>query len=138
MNMITASVANGGQMVKPWLVKNIVTGTGTTTKIGAASQYRQVMSAQTANTIMQCMYQAVESGTATRAKIDGLTVCGKTGSAETSDDKSVETNSWYTGFIAESEHPYVVSVVIEQGGAGAKKATELAKKALKAAIEYVG
>ena len=138
MNMITASVANGGQMVKPWLVKSIVTGTGVTTKVGAPSQYRQVMSRETANLIAKCMYQAVEKGTATRAQIDGLTVCGKTGSAETSDDKSVETNSWYTGFIADSAHPYAVSVVIEQGGAGAKKATELAAKALKAAIEYVG
>ena len=138
MNLITASVANGGQMVKPWLVKSIVTGTGVTTKVGAPSQYRQVMSRETANLIAKCMYQAVEKGTATRAQIDGLTVCGKTGSAETSDDKSVETNSWYTGFIADSAHPYAVSVVIEQGGAGAKKATELAAKALKAAIEYVG
>ena len=138
MNMITASVANGGQMVKPWLVKSIVTGTGVTTKVGAPSQYRQVMSRETANLIAKCMYQAVEKCTATRAQIDGLTVCGKTGSAETSDDKSVETNSWYTGFIADSAHPYAVSVVIEQGGAGAKKATELAAKALKAAIEYVG
>lgn len=138
MTMITASVANGGQMVKPWLVKNIVTGTGVTTKVGAPSQYRQVISAETANIIAKCMYQAVEKGTATRAKIDGLTVCGKTGSAETSDDKSVETNSWYTGYIADASHPYAVSVVVEQGGAGAKKATELAAKALKAAVEYVG
>ena len=138
MNMITASVANGGQMVKPWLVKNIVTGTGTITKTGAPSQYRQVMSADTANLIAKCMYYAVEKGTATRAKIDGYTVCGKTGSAETSDDKSVETNSWYTGFIADGAHPYVVSVVIERGGAGGKKATELAAKVLRAAVEYVG
>lgn len=138
MNMITASVANGGQMVKPWLVKSIVTGTGVVTKTGAPSQYRQVMSSETANLIAKCMYQAVENGTATRAQIDGLTVCGKTGSAETSDDKSVETNSWYTGYIADAAHPYVVSVVVEQGGAGAKKAAELAAKALKAAVEYVG
>ena len=138
MNMITASVANGGQMVKPWLVKSIVTGTGTTVKIGAPSQYRQVMSAETANIIAGCMYQAVEKGTATRAQIDGLTICGKTGSAETSDDKTVETNSWFTGYVADSKHPYAVSVVIEQGGAGARKATELAAKAMKAAIEIFG
>jgi len=138
MNMITASVANGGQMVKPWLVKAITTGTGVTTKIGAPSQYRQVMSPETAKIIAGYMYQAVEKGTATRAQIDGLTVCGKTGSAETSDDKTVETNSWYTGFIADPQHPYAVSVVIEQGGAGARKASELAAKALKATIEHIG
>lgn len=138
MTMITASVANGGQMVKPWLVKKITTGTGSIAKTGAPSQYRQVISPETAKLISQYMYAAVEKGTATRAKIDGLKVCGKTGSAETSDDKSVETNSWFTGFIADASHPYAVSVVIEQGGAGSRLATETAQKALKAAIEYVG
>ncbi len=138
MTMITASVANGGRMVKPWLVKSITTDTGAVTRTGAPSQYRQVLSPETARCIAQCMYQAVEKGTATRAQIDGLTVCGKTGSAETSDDKSVETNSWYTGYIADASHPYAVSVVVEQGGAGSRLATETAKKALQAAIEYVG
>ena len=138
MAMITSSVANGGRMVKPWLVKNITAGTGVVTKTGAPSQYRQVLSEDTAAFIQQCMKEAVEKGTATRAKISGLTVCGKTGSAETSDDKSVETNSWYTGYIADSRHPYAVAVVVEQGGAGSRLATETARKALEAAIEYIG
>jgi len=138
MTMITASVANGGQMVKPWLAKRIVTGTGQVTHEGAPSQYRQVLSPETAKYIAQCMYAAVEKGTATRARIDGLTVCGKTGSAEISDDKSVETHSWYTGYIADANHPYAVSVVVEQGGAGSRLATETAAKALKTTIEYVG
>jgi peptidoglycan glycosyltransferase len=138
MTMITASVANGGQMVKPWLVKKIVTATGNVTKSGAPSQYRQVMSDETALMIAQCMYETVQSGTATRAKIDGVKVCGKTGSAEISDDKSVETHSWFTGFIADARHPYAVSVVIEQGGAGSRLATETARKALQAAMECIG
>lgn len=138
MTMITASVANGGQMVKPWLVKRVTTGTGNVTKVGEASQYRQVMSAETATLIREYMFEAVEKGTATRARIDGVKVCGKTGSAEISDDKSVETHSWYTGFIAESKHPYAVSVVVEQGGAGSRLATELAAKALRAAMDCIG
>ncbi len=138
MNMITASVANGGQMVKPWLAKRITTGTGTVSHVGAPSQYRQVLSKETAGFIAQCMFEAVEKGTATRARIDGVTVCGKTGSAEISDDKSVETHSWFTGYIADAAHPYAVSVVVEKGGAGSRQATELAKKALQAAMTYVG
>lgn len=136
--MITSSVANGGQMVKPWLVKKVTTGTGNVTKVGAPSQYRQVMSAETAGLIAKYMYEAVETGTATRAQIEGLKVCGKTGSAETSDDKSVETNSWFTGFIADGSHPYTVSVVVEQGGAGSRLATQLGSAALRAALEYIG
>ncbi|MBQ8973406.1 MAG: penicillin-binding protein 2 [Clostridia bacterium] len=138
MTMITASIANGGAMIRPWMVKRIASVTGAITHSGGAKSYRQVMSAQTASTIARYMRSAVQSGTARKAAISGYTVCGKTGSAETSDDKSVETNSWFTGFIQDSAHPYAVSVVIEQGGAGSGLATELARKALSASIEYIG
>jgi len=70
--------------------------------------------------------------------VRGYTVCGKTGSAEISDDKSVETNAWFTGFIYDEAHPYAISVVIEGGGAGARMPSELAARALEKAIEQVG
>jgi cell division protein FtsI/penicillin-binding protein 2 len=73
-----------------------------------------------------------------RAAISGLRVCGKTGSAEVSDNKEVETNAWFTGFIQDDAHPYAIAVVIEGGGAGARMPSELAARALKAAIQYVG
>ena len=100
--------------------------------------YRQVLNESAASKIAEYMYEAVQSGTATRAKIGGYTVCGKTGSAEISDDKSVETNAWFTGFIYDQAHPYAIAVVIEGGGAGARMPSELASKALSRAIEYVG
>jgi peptidoglycan glycosyltransferase len=84
------------------------------------------------------MRETVKSGTATRAAVKGLDVCGKTGSAEVSDDKTVETNAWFTGFICDEAHPYAIAVVIEGGGAGARMPSELAAKALKKTIEYVG
>lgn len=138
MTMITSAVANGGVAMKPWLVKRITTNSGATEQVGSAQAWRQMMTPEVAGTIAGYMYETVQSGTATRARIDGVPVCGKTGSAETSDDKSVETNSWYTGFIADANHPYAISVVIEQGGAGSRLASELASKALKAALSYVG
>lgn len=130
MAMISGAVANGGTMMKPALVERITSATGTTTYSRAPQVYRQVMSAENAAIISKYMYEAVQSGTATRAQVDGYVICGKTGSAETSDDKSVETNSWYTGFVYDEAHPYAISVVIEQGGAGSRLAAELASKAL--------
>ena len=138
MAMISGAVANGGVMMQPYLVKEIQTSLGQTTRKGASKPYRQVMRSDTARTIARYMYEAVESGTASRAAIRGYTVCGKTGSAETSDDKSKETNAWYTGFIYDDAHPYAVSVVIEEGGAGGRLASELAASALKLAISEVG
>ena len=93
---------------------------------------------QTAGIIADFMYQTVEDGTAARAAIKGYRVCGKTGSAEVSDNKAVETNAWFTGFIQDDAHPYAIAVVIEGGGAGARMPSELAARALKKAVEYVG
>lgn len=138
MTMITGAVANEGVMMKPWLVKNLTNSLGTSTHTGAPAAFRQIMSPSAASKTAEYMYEAVKSGTATRAAIDGYTVCGKTGSAEISDDKSVETNAWFTGFIYDQAHPYAISVVIEGGGAGARMPSELAGKALSKAIELVG
>lgn len=138
MTMITGAVANGGVMMKPTLVKRIVNSLGATTYTGQPTVYREVMSASAASKIAEYMYETVKSGTATRAAIDGYSVCGKTGSAEISNDKSVETNAWFTGFIYDQAHPYAISVVIEGGGAGARMPSELASKALSKTIELVG
>ena len=137
MAMISGAIANGGVMMKPWLIQRVANSLGATTATGAPEPTGRC-SASVAGTIAEYMYETVQSGTATRAAIKGYTVCGKTGSAEVSDDKTVETNAWFTGFIYDEAHPYAISVVIEGGGAGARMPSELAAKALKKAIEYVG
>lgn len=138
MAMISGAVANGGEMMQPYLVKKITTSLGQTTKTGSSCVYRRVMSESTANIIAEYMYETVKGGTASKAAISGYIVCGKTGSAETSDNKEKATNAWYTGFIYDESHPYAIAVVIEEGGAGGNMAAELASKALKKTIEYVG
>lgn len=138
MAMIAGCVANGGTMMKPWLIRRVASAQGVTASTGAPEAYRRVLSPSAASLIAGYMYETVQSGTATRAAIDGYSVCGKTGSAEVSDDKTVETNAWFTGFVYDDAHPYALSVIIEGGGAGARMPSELAAKALKKAIEYVG
>ncbi len=135
MAMIAGSIANRGIMMEPLLLLQVRSSGGLMKAQAVATEYRQVCSESTANTIMKYMYKTVEGGTATRAKVDGHIICGKTGSAETSEDKSVETNAWFVGFIAEEEYPYAISVVIEKGGAGGDKAARLASGALQTAIE---
>lgn len=135
MCMIAASVANEGNMMEPQLI-DAVTGVGGIERFRTPTGvYRRAMSAEVAKVIKQYMAETVADGTGTRAQIKGYTVCGKTGSAETSDDKSVETNAWFVGFIDDETHPYCVAVVVEKGGSGGKVAAPLAQKALKKAIE---
>jgi len=138
MAMISGAIANGGTMMKPRLIQRVVSSLGTPTATGSNTVYREVVSPAVANTIAEYMYETVRSGTAIRAAIKGYNVGGKTGSAEVSDNKEVETNAWFTGFVYDEAHPYAIAVVIEGGGAGARMPSELAAKALKKAIEYVG
>ena len=138
MAMIAGTIANDGVMMKPVLIRSIRNSMGITTHTLETSAYRQVLDASTAEIIARAMYQAVQSGTATRAAISGYTVCGKTGSAETSDDKTVPTNAWFAGFIRDESKPYAVAVVVEQGGAGSTVATPIGRQALEKAIEVVG
>ena len=138
MAMISGAVANGGNMMQPYLVEKITTALGQVTYRGTPRSYAQVMSASTARTIAEYMYETVQSGTAKQAAVRGYTVCGKTGSAETSDNKEKATNAWYTGFVLDDAHPYAVSVVIEEGGAGSDLASKLASAALELAIDRLG
>lgn len=138
MAMISASVANGGAMMQPWLVKEISSSLDQVSRTGESKLYRQVMQPETAQIIAKYMYETVESGTAGKAAIRGYTVCGKTGSAETSNDKTKATNAWYTGFVYDDAHPYAISVVIEEGGSGGDLAARLAQTALEQAIAYAG
>jgi len=138
MAMISGAVANGGAMMQPWLVQEISTSLNQVTKTGESKVYRQVMQPETANIIAKYMYETVKSGTASKAAIRDYTVCGKTGSAETSNDKTKATNAWYTGFVYDEDHPYAISVVIEEGGSGGDLAAKLASYSLGKAIEMVG
>ena len=135
MAMITSAVANDGVMMQPYLVKTVQDSNGAVVSRGSAKEYSRIMSPQVADTVASYMLEAVQSGTASKAAIKGYNVCGKTGSAETSNDKTVETNAWYTGFVYDDAHPYAISVVIEKAGAGGSQAAPIAAKALAKAIE---
>ena len=138
MAMIASGVANGGVMMEPKLVRQITGAAGIPRLRTSGGMYKRVMSEATAQIVGEYMRETVENGTGKKARVSGYTVCGKTGSAETSDDKSKATNAWYTGFVYDDAHPYAVSVVVEEGGSGGNLAAETAAKALQYAIQYVG
>ncbi|MBR2571875.1 MAG: penicillin-binding protein 2 [Clostridia bacterium] len=138
MAMIAGAVGAGGIMREPKLILQ-VTGEGGIPRIRTGGGiYRRAFSDSTARTLSDYMRYAVERGTGTKARISGYTVCGKTGSAEISNDKSVSTNAWFVGFVEDERHPYAIAAVVEQGGTGGSVAAPLAAKALKMAIERNG
>jgi cell division protein FtsI (penicillin-binding protein 3) len=75
------ALANGGRLLKPYVVAERQGVTGTTLWRNETEAIRRVMAEETAETLRPAFEQAVESGTATEARIEGLRVAGKTGTA---------------------------------------------------------
>ncbi len=117
MAMIVSSVANGGLMMKPYLIDAIKTPSGEEIKKHIPEKEKFVFSSETAEAIRKSMIEVVESGTATKAKIKGVSVAGKTGTAQ---NASGEDHAWFVGF-APAENPTVaVAIVLENAGNGSQ------------------
>ncbi|MBR0464906.1 MAG: hypothetical protein IJJ23_11105 [Clostridia bacterium] len=137
MAVIAGAVANQGVAMEPKLIRQISGATGMVRSRMTSAPYRRLMSSSTASIIADYMDAAVASGTGSRARISGYTVCGKTGSAEVSNDKTVQPHSWFVGYIDSETCPYAIAVVIENGGAGSQLASQLAGRVLKDAIDLI-
>jgi peptidoglycan glycosyltransferase len=72
------------------------------------------MSAETAATIAAIMVEGVSNGAATNAKIEGVTVAGKTGTAENGEGEPYTL--WFTGFAPAEAPRYAITVLVEDGG----------------------
>ncbi|MDL2234593.1 hypothetical protein LJC07_00370 [Christensenellaceae bacterium OttesenSCG-928-L17] len=133
MCMIAAGIANGGVMVEPKVLLDVVNARGVSNYLYSTETYRSALSKADAARLADYMETVVSSGTGRNAKVSGVTVAGKTGTAEVSSG-GIRPNAWFVGFVRESEHPLAVCVVLEQGGSGGSNAAPVAQTVLKKAI----
>ncbi|MCK4272777.1 PASTA domain-containing protein [bacterium] len=111
-----ASLANGGTLMKPLIVRYIVDGRGNVVRNFSPSPVRRVISPETAAVLRFFLAKVVESGTGKMARMKGLTVAGKTGTAY----KLKENGSGFSSnkFVASfcgffpAESPRLVGLVI--------------------------
>lgn len=130
MALITSTVANGGMMMKPYLVDKIETYDGDLVKETKPSEYKELMTAREAGILSDYMTQVVEGGTAKSLSGAGYTAAGKTGSAEYEiggDSENKGTHSWFVGFSNTSSPDIAVSIIAEDGGTGSSAAVPIAK-----------
>ncbi len=134
LNMITAAVANGGVMMKPYVVDRVESANGVLVKRFSPAGGIRVMSEEESLVLTGLMRAVVEEGTAT--KISGLsyTVAGKTGSAEYSNVKG-ESHAWFTGFAPADDPQICVTVILEGAGSGGDYAVPMAKRVFNAYFE---
>lgn len=77
-----AAIANKGIMMRPFLVRSILNDKGEEVVHNAPQKIRQIVSEQTAQTLSEILTKVVDYGTAQQAKIPGLPIAGKTGTAQ--------------------------------------------------------
>ncbi|WDP89448.1 MAG: penicillin-binding protein 2 [Desulfobacter sp.] len=78
-----SAIANKGRLMKPMLVKKVISNTGDDLQVFEPTVVRQVVSPATADIVKGMMNQVVqEEGTGTKAAMDGYKVCGKTSTAQ--------------------------------------------------------
>jgi cell division protein FtsI (penicillin-binding protein 3) len=109
-----SALANGGRLMKPYVVAERRSVRGRTLWRNEPDSIRRVMKPSTARTLRPAFEQAVESGTATEARIEGLRVAGKTGTAlQVSDGEYTEdqARASFVGFFP-ADDPEVTLLVI--------------------------
>jgi peptidoglycan glycosyltransferase len=135
MAQVAATVANGGELMRPRIVTSI-SGRDGTRQIGASS-LAHVISPDDAAAINEAMVRAVEGPLGrqftTGAKIPGVTTAGKSGTAELGG--SGEPHSWFIGFAPAEAPTVAIAVLVEQAGRGAEVAAPIAGDLMALALE---
>ncbi|WP_223693090.1 peptidoglycan D,D-transpeptidase FtsI family protein [Leifsonia poae] len=138
MAMVSAGIANGGKVMYPNLVDSIRSSDLQTLESFQPKELDQALSQQNADTIKQMMVDGVDHGVASNARIDGVTVGGKTGTAQNGANDPYTL--WFTGFAPANDPQFAVAVVVENGGGqgqngtGNSIAAPIAKKVLEAVL----
>lgn len=117
------AIANGGHLMRPYVVRRILSPDGAIVRERSPEIVRQAVSADTARIVADMLKGVVESGTATAARIEGVTVAGKTGTARKIDKQTGryshrEHIASFVGFFPVENPRFVVLVVIDNPRSG--------------------
>jgi Cell division protein FtsI/penicillin-binding protein 2 len=134
MAMVSAAIANGGVLMQPTVVESIVAPDLSVLQEFEPQVFSTPIKPETASTMTQMMVQGVANGVANNARIDGVEVAGKTGTAENGPGEPYTL--WFTGFAPANDPRVAVAVVIEDRatGFGNLIAAPIAKKVMEAVV----
>lgn len=138
MAEVAAAIANGGVMMKPYLVSELV---GPDLKIidqTKPTELRRSVSTQVAAELTQMMESVVQKGTGTSARIPGVQVAGKTGTAENA--PGAPPHAWFVAFAPAAKPTIAIAVLVENGGGdsdatGGAISAPIAKAVISAALK---
>lgn len=118
--MMSAGVANDGIVMRPYLVERVQGDDLSVISETQPEQLSRAVEPDTAAQLTDMMTAVVESGTGRQAAVPGVSVAGKTGTAQHA--AGAAPHAWFTGFAPADNPEVVVAVVVEDGGRAGSEA----------------
>ncbi|MEJ2578007.1 MAG: penicillin-binding protein 2 [Kineosporiaceae bacterium] len=136
--MIAAAIANGGTLMKPNLVDTINGANLDVIHREKPQKLSEPLSEDAAAALTAMMVGVVENGTGKKAQISGVSVAGKTGTAQQGEGDP--PHAWFTAFAPADDPQIAIAVVVEDGGrlgtraSGGAVAAPIAKAVMQAVL----
>ena len=137
MAVVTAAIANGGQVFRPFLVKRLVSPEGTVMKEFSPHLIRSIpLHPENLRLIREAMAGVINEpgGTGGSARLWGVVAAGKTGTAQVVGlgKKGGRDHAWFVAFAPLESPQLAIAVVVEHGGHGGEAAAPIARKIFEA------
>ena len=132
MAMVAAGVANKGIVMKPYVVAQERAPDSSVLSRAQPQELGRAVSESVAGDLTSMMQHVVDSGTGTAARIPGIAVAGKTGTAENVPGKP--THAWFICFAPADAPQVAVAVIVENGGTGGVAAAPIARQVMEAIL----
>ncbi len=137
MALVAAGIGNDGVVMRPYLIDSVVDPDAGSASALATTRPREWLTATdpaTAAAVTAAMRAVVERGSGTRARIKGVSVAGKTGTAEVG--KGQPGNAWFIAFAPAKNPTVAVALLVEMtSGTGGQEAAPRARAVLEAALK---
>jgi peptidoglycan glycosyltransferase len=138
MAMVTSAIANDGALMDPYVVSMVQSPDLNPLSTHKPVKLSQAMTPENAKLMKQMMISVVANGTGHNAKIAGVVVGGKTGTAQS--DPKRKPFAWFTSFAPATSPKVAVAVIVEDADiprndiAGSRVAAPIAKAVMEAVL----
>jgi peptidoglycan glycosyltransferase len=133
MALVAAGIANDGVVMQPYVVSAVTDRSGLILSETAPRQWNRAMDAALADRVTAIMVKVVNAGTGMAARIPGVAVAGKTGTAEVG--KGIKEHAWFIAFAPAEDPRVALAIVLENSGVGGAVSAPAAKPVLELALE---
>jgi penicillin-binding protein A len=135
--MVAATVANDGVQMKPYLVDEVRAPDFSVLDETEPEELREPISAEVADQLTEMMTSVVARGSGRAARLPGMDVAGKTGTAQVRED--VPDHNWFMGFAPADDPKIAVAVFVANGGGtGGDVSAPISRRVMEAYFEGQG